>query len=540
MPTGFEQHYFYDVRTAVEGIYTPRRGLVLAAVVIACFLFLINSSWQATPDSALYLELGESLAAGKGYVFNSEPHTYVPPGYPALVAFAARLNGGFLGYRILMALLGLGAAASAYFLMVRLFDRHTALVIGGLFAINHVLVSQSTMTSSDVPFALSVLVSLHVLVWTSERRSGPARACVAGIATGLPALIRVNGWGLPPVGAVLLHQAWKDRGQAERWILVATFLVAAVIPGALWELHKASVPPSFSEGTYLNAVMGRNLGTQLAIVLSSAWGYISETNFAITGLSIKTGILEAIVPALAAVGAVTTFMRGERLFVLLTAVQFCGLALSPAGSRYLLPLLPGLYLFLAVGVLRLCQWTRMRTDKHPGLSLNPRITLLSVFAVLAIINLGHDAATILRARTALERNGPETSRDLPFFTAARWLDTHAPEAVVLTMYPRVLHYLSGVRTVELVRSGVPEHEVWVNRRQEIERLIVRTKPSFLFSDARNKAMLREVRAAVTSLGLHLEEVSDARAGSRFQLWRIAPATPENKRPRPHRAPRKKG
>jgi hypothetical protein len=91
------------------------------------------------------------------------------------------------------------------------------------------------------------------------------------------------------------------------------------------------------------------------------------------------------------------------------------------------------------------------------------------------------------------------------------------------MHPRVLHYLSGVRTVELVRSGVPEHEVWVNRRQEIKRLIERTEPSFLFSDGHNETMLREVRAALKSLSLRLVEVRDAEASSRFRLWKIAPA-----------------
>lgn len=522
MPGRSEQHCFNDVRTAVEGSYTRRRALGLAAVVATCFLLLVNSSWRATPDSALYLELGESLAAGKGYVFNGEPHTYVPPGYPALIAAVAWLDGGFLGYRILMALLGLGSAVAGYLLMARLFDRDTALVVGGLFAINHVLVSLSAMTSSDVPFALSVLISLHALVWTSQRGLGAGGACAAGFAASLPTLIRVNGWGLPPAGAVYLYYVWKDRGSTERWILIAIFLVTALAPGTLWELHNASAPASFSEGTYLGAVTGRSLTTQVAIALRSAWGYISETNFALTGLSIKTGVLEAIVPSLAAIGAVTTFLRGERLFVPLTAIQFCGLALSPAGSRYLLPVLPGLYLFLAVGALKLCDWIGLQADSHSRRQITPRIVLLSVLGALAVFNLGHDAATIFQTRAALESNGAETSRDLPFFAAARWITRNAPDAVVLTMHPRVLHYLSGVRTVELVRSGVPEHEVWINRREEIKRLIECTKPSFLFSDGRDETMLREVRAALKSLSLCLVEVRDAETSPRFRLWKIAP------------------
>ena len=146
MTDGPECQYFHDLQRAARGIYTPRRALVLALVVVTCFLLLISSSWKATPDSALYLELGKSLASGKGYVFNGEAHTYVPPGYPLLVAAAAWFNSGFLGYRILMALLGLSTAAAGFLLMIRLFDADTAMLIGGIFAINNVLVANSDLS----------------------------------------------------------------------------------------------------------------------------------------------------------------------------------------------------------------------------------------------------------------------------------------------------------------------------------------------------------------------------------------------------------
>ncbi len=99
---------FNEISEVLQGVYTRRRGLVLAIIIVLQFFLIVNDSWKATPDSALYLELGESLADGRGYVFNGEPHTYVPPGFPAIVAVGARLFGeSFLTYRMLMALMGL-------------------------------------------------------------------------------------------------------------------------------------------------------------------------------------------------------------------------------------------------------------------------------------------------------------------------------------------------------------------------------------------------------------------------------------------------
>jgi len=135
---GFEYKSFDGLADALKGLHTPGRVVALAALAVLSFGLVINSSWKATPDSALYLELGESLAHGRGYMFNGEPHTYVPPGFPALVAASSWIFGdGFLTYRILMAIMGLLAAGAGYLLIRRLCGPDVGLLVGGLFAVNH-------------------------------------------------------------------------------------------------------------------------------------------------------------------------------------------------------------------------------------------------------------------------------------------------------------------------------------------------------------------------------------------------------------------
>jgi 4-amino-4-deoxy-L-arabinose transferase-like glycosyltransferase len=518
----FEYKSFDELADAVKGLRTSRRALTVVVLTVLSFGLIINSSWKATPDSALYLELGESLAHGRGYTFNGELHTYVPPGFPALVASSVRIfGGGFLTYRILMALMGLLAAGVGYLFIHRLCGRDIGFLVGGIFAVNHDLLYNSTFTTADVPFALFTFIGLNAVLSAAKAMDKVSWTIAAGLLIGLPALIRVNGWGVPPAAAIFLWCAWKNDAKGSRLFRIAVFLILAALPTISWELYRSTFPASFNEGSYLNAVSGRSAGMQLSIMLTSAWNYVAETSYSLTGVVIKTGFLEFIVPTITVVGMVVALMRKERLLVPLTLIQFAGLLLTPAGSRYLLPILPALYLFLALGLLRFSEWAASRFKKARNPLLEPKHILIGGFLLMAVLNVGHNAVTIVQARNAIEAGGAESARDLSFFTAARWLRTHSRNAVVLTMYPRVIHYLSGCPTAELIRSGVPEHEAWVKAQDQIQRLVSVRKPAFLFSDAKDTKLLQQVMKTIEHMGLKLEEIPEA-AGSqkRFQLWWI--------------------
>lgn len=514
---------FGEVRQVLTGVYSRRRALVIAALAAACFCLVINSSWKATPDSALYLELGESLAHGKGFVFNGQPHTYVPPGYPAMVAVVAWLGDGFLGYRALMALLGLLTAGVGYLFLLRLCGPDTALVAGGLFALNHTLLLNATYTASDVPFALFALLTLHWLLSAASSPRPVLWAAAAGILAGLTPLIRINGWGIPPAGVIFLFFSLKSAPLSARFSRSAVFLLLSLAPSAIWAVHKASYPVSYHEGTYLGAVSGRDIETQVSIILKAAWEYVPETTYLLTGASIKTGVLELILAALVLAGAIAAFRLGERLLVPLTLIQYCGLLLSPAGSRYLLMLIPGLYLFLALGIKRFSEWLSQRVAGSAERRLEPRRVLVVCFGLLGVLNVGANAITITQARTPLEAGGAETERDAPFFMAARWLRENGSGGTVMTMHPRVIRYLSGLPTVELIRSGVPEREVWINRPEQIQELILSRRPTYLFSDQANTRVYEPAFKALEGLNLAPVRITEAGTSSRFGLWRIGPA-----------------
>jgi hypothetical protein len=128
----------------------------------------------------------------------------------------------------------------------------------------------------------------------------------------------------------------------------------------VWESYKAFFPSSVNEGTYFNAITGRTFAYQIEVTLTSIWEYVKETSYALTAAVIKTGFIEWIIPLLVLAGMWVAFKTGERLLLPMIVIQFGGLFLMPAGSRYLILLIPGLYVFLALGVLRVSKWMNER------------------------------------------------------------------------------------------------------------------------------------------------------------------------------------
>lgn len=503
------------VAEAAAGSAASGREWLLAIVALAGFVLTINNSWEPSPDAALYLSLGESLALGEGYVFNGEPHSFVPPGYPALIAAAAWIGGpSFLTYRILSALCGMIAALFGYLLVRRLCGRDAAFLVGGVFALNHVLLHNSTVTLSDVPFAAAALFGLYISVTVVSRGANLPKLGAAGVLLGILPLIRINGLGVPPAVGVYVWSKTRN-GIPGKIIRTGLFLFFAAIPFIVWQAWKQTIPMAEAEGDYFVQAFGRQAVELAAVIGTAVWEYFPETTYALIGVSIKTGFLELIPPAFVLVGLIEAVRRGERLLAPIAVVQFAGLLLSSAGSRYLIFLLPALYLFLALGIVTVVRFfSRTRNGAVPGKRI-----LLACFILMAIFNAGHNVKTVVSARTALESGGPETPRRKALFDAARWLRTNAPDAKVLTTRPRIVHYLAGNRTITVMRSGVPMDRIWVREPHELRALVLKTNPDYVLTDAKQPELFANLKDVVHDLGGRYEEVPEV-GRPRYRLYRI--------------------
>ena len=491
--------------------------------IVAIFSLTVNSSWKATPDSALYLELGESLAAGKGYVYNEAPHTYVPPGFPLILSVWVNLFGtDFFHYRILMAVLGTLTAILGLGLVFRLCGKDVGIVVGGIFSINHTIVLNSTFTSSDVPFTMFCLIALHIMLWLSGHRNSRAIFIIAALATGLPALVRINGLGVPPALAIFLWSLYPEQSGMKRFARPLLFMGLSFVLPLLWEFHKSGFPVSTQEGEYFRAVAGRSLETQIHVMLNSAWEYLFETAYTLTGVSMRTFALELLLFSGIMTGFVVAFRKGERLLSTFFVVQAGGLLLSSAGSRYLAPLIPALYLFFGLGGIK---QVSLLNDVFHTRWLNRKKILICAFVLFALTNVGANFQTIYQARTAVQAHGAEQEKDRAFFAAAQWIRTNDPEARILSMNPRILRYLTGAKTSDILRSGVPEHLAWISTQNEISAILEKNSPNYLFVDLKNAGLKDIICETIQKHGYRLVEIEEARSGSRFSLWKIVSSEP---------------
>ena len=99
---------------AVAARLVKTRRYAVAAIV-AWFVLGVSSTWLPTPDSALYLMLGRSLAQGHGYALDGQPHAYVPPGYPLFLAALERAGlGSMFCLNLAMGVIGLLSVWMSY------------------------------------------------------------------------------------------------------------------------------------------------------------------------------------------------------------------------------------------------------------------------------------------------------------------------------------------------------------------------------------------------------------------------------------------
>ena len=108
-----------------------------AIAIVLWFAVAVTPHWIPTSDGALYLMLGRSVAHGEGYTLFGKPHTFVPPGYPLMIASLERIGlGSMLCLNIAMAILGLLTVWLSYRLVSLLASRQVAWLVAVLVGLN--------------------------------------------------------------------------------------------------------------------------------------------------------------------------------------------------------------------------------------------------------------------------------------------------------------------------------------------------------------------------------------------------------------------
>src|SRR5688572_3229017 len=139
------------------------RFWILAAVVVL-YAVSFTGRWRVAPDSALSMSLGRSLAEGAGFVYHGEPHKWVEPGLPWVIAASFRLFGpeSYRALNVFVLACGAACLALAYALFKLHLGRPAAVLLTALLAVCETFYRYSYQVVTDLPFLVGMLAALFV------------------------------------------------------------------------------------------------------------------------------------------------------------------------------------------------------------------------------------------------------------------------------------------------------------------------------------------------------------------------------------------
>ncbi|MDX1681615.1 MAG: hypothetical protein R3336_00715, partial [Phycisphaeraceae bacterium] len=132
------------------------------AFIVLLYLLGFQSQWRIGPDSAHYVEVARSLAAGEGYRYQGTPEGLLWPGLPWLMAVVFRFAGD-QAFAVLNAVMLIFAAVglSCWYRTLRFsLDRADALAVLTLTALCETVFLFSFHVLTDIPFFAGVMMML--------------------------------------------------------------------------------------------------------------------------------------------------------------------------------------------------------------------------------------------------------------------------------------------------------------------------------------------------------------------------------------------
>lgn len=205
-----------------------RRFAVVAGIWLLtrllCLMLFDPNAVAGAGDSAYFLEVARSIAAGDGHGVGGIPTAFRAPGYPVFLAPLA--SGPVWLVFGLQSLATLGAGMFTLRRMPGAIGLVTALMI----------VSSPYLVAFEWQVLAETL--LVCTLWVAWLLLGaPARPVAAGVLLGVAALLRETVMFLPLAAAA--GAWWIERGWSRRLLIAAILAFALTVP---WQLRNASLP----------------------------------------------------------------------------------------------------------------------------------------------------------------------------------------------------------------------------------------------------------------------------------------------------------
>ncbi len=435
----------------------PERLLLAGILLVAGLLYvgsagffdLITTSYGS--DVGHYVITAQSLAQGDGYRYVNDPHrpltARLPPLLPMLLSpLVAAFPHNVHVLRLFAAVLCLGAVVCCYVYLRRVAPAW-ALGITALFALNVHVVSTAAIPQSDLTFTMLLYAILGLCTACGTRTTlGDAALAPLIVLIVLAVYTRIVALALVP--AVTLWLWWIGRRRAA--VVVLALVLLGVAP---WFAYSYRLTGSLFAPGYAADFFGRTrpmAGADGLLMLlrtaagNSSWLATEALPDAVSGFYMgqaqRLAQTLGVEWMLCAVGlSITVVMAGgfwlrarrhggvaELLLALYGAVVLVD---SVHEARYLLPLLPLLYVHLFTGV----TWIARRVSA-------PSLTRLAGAVILLVM--------VVRVASFYEKGLSWLDERVGRESWIAWLAARSEPGVVYSASPRLLSFYTGRHSLD--------------------------------------------------------------------------------------------
>ena len=375
-----------DASVGLLSTVPPRNRHVWLAAGCLLLLYLGGSTgqWLPSPDSAMYLGLGRSLAEGKGYTFNGESCNSVTPGLPMVLGALRHVFGdGYWAPNLFMGACAAATVAMGYWLIARMSDRRTALAAAICCACSDTFFWGSRRILTDTPFGMLFWATLCAAYLAVTRNMWWLAATVVlafvSLTVRVPGLILLG-----PVAVGMMLDRPSGRRSRRVWVVAAALLVTTVATVAFYyvlAINTSARVPLYAESARRSAGYPlMRFWTRLVDGLGYTPAMLAET---FTGQDLTWLGLPLL--AIIVAGAVIIWRRGQRMPIIGLLTYMIILPLTGSSMvrpRYMIPVQPMLAYMAIEGVM----WAVRAVCRKREIIATPKMMLkaVGIFTVVVV------------------------------------------------------------------------------------------------------------------------------------------------------------
>jgi len=432
-----------------------RNAVLLFWLAAALLAVGVCPWWRISSDSALYLGIAQSLAAGQGYTFSGDLQSSIPPLMPLSFAFIYKIAlifrpgmpfmDALFYFNAFVAAFAVVGLVAAFFLVLELAGRRWAILILLLLVTNNEFHFCAIQPLTDVPYAALSWAALLFFI-RADKRGGALNYVAASVFLALALATRLVAIALVVTLAGYVAISCFTNGRQREKAIRGAF---AILPSAILVLATFYVIWHFRRTVafnYWNELLSWHRLPQMVTRMASNLATIPDGVFeAITSLE-AVGGAGILLCMLIAAGASICWRKGMRLAVAYFVVYFLYVASGEAVlQRYVVPMLPLALIFVLEGATALVEnLGRFADTAKPAKAI--RATLTVFLAGFIAANLVYNAAEIRINFAGDFYKAYRSGKNVDYLTLSRALVADPPKGRILAFLPREITVLTGLPT----------------------------------------------------------------------------------------------